>query len=163
MRQRAQVSKIGIVLSLAAVGFAFLWWYLVGSLFSDWYLSFQPSELIYATLMAGPPIALTVSGFALYVAGRKAFWTPSHRWKGMLVLLGLALMIAGGFFVTWFWAYAVYAADRLGQPHSQPLSYYLAANSPYFILFVLWIATGLLTFADAIEAMLATRRRPSPA
>lgn len=161
--QRVRISQIGIILTVVGVGFAFLWWYSVGYLFLDWYWSFRPSALTYAVLMASPPIALTISGFALYVAGRKAFCATVHRWKGLLGLLGLALMIAGGFFVTWFWAYAAYAANKLGQPYSQPLSYYLAANSPYFILFALWIASGLLTFADAVEAILAARRRSNQA
>jgi hypothetical protein len=162
MIQRARISQIGMLLTVVGVGFAFLWWYSVGYLFPDWHWFPQISALTFTILMACPPIALTISGFMLYVTGRKAFWATAHQLKSLLGLLGLALMTAGGFFVTWFWAYAAYAANKPGQPYSQPLSYYLAINSPYFVLFALWIASGLLIFADAIEAMLATRRKPDP-
>lgn len=157
------MSQIGIVLTVVGVGFVFLWWYSIGYLFLDWYWSYRISALMLAVLMAGPPAALTLAGFALYVVGRRAFWAVAHRPKGFLAFVGLALMAGGGFFVTWFWAFSAYATNKLGSPYDRPLSYYLATSSPYLILFSLWILSGLLIFADAVEAMLATRRVPDSA
>jgi hypothetical protein len=68
--------------------------------------------------------------------------------KRLLAVLGLALMFVGGFFVAYTWSISVYAADN----SQQSLTYYLANNSPYFVLFVLWFMTGLLLFADSLEA-----------
>lgn len=156
--QRDRMSQIGLLLTIVGVGFVFLWWYSIGYLFLDWYWSYRISALTLAALMAGPPAALAFAGFALYVVGRRAFWTAVHRPKRLLAVFGLALMAAGGFFVAWFWAFSAYAANKLGPPYEKPLSYYLATSSPYFILFALWVLSGLLIFADAVEAMLATRR-----
>jgi len=161
--QRNRMAQIGVLLTVVGVGFVFLWWYSIGYLFLDWYWSYRISALTFAVLMAGPPAALTLAGFALYVVGRRAFWAMSNRPKGLLAIVGLALMVAGGFFITWFWAFSAYAANKLGPPYDKPLSYYLATSSPYFILFALWILSGLLIFADAVEAMLATRRVPDSA
>jgi hypothetical protein len=161
--QRDRMSQIGVLLTVVGVGFVFLWWYSIGSLFLDWYWAYRISALTFAALMAGPPAALTLAGFVLYIIGRRAFWAVAHRPKKLLTMVGLALMAAGGFFVTWFLAFSAYAANKVGPSYDRPLSYYLATSSPYFILFALWILSGLLIFADAVEAMLATRRVPDSA
>jgi hypothetical protein len=158
MMQRDRMSQIGVLLNVLGVGFVFLWWYLIGPSYPDMYGAYRISALTFAVLMAGPPAALTLAGFVLYVIGRRAFWAMPHPPKRFLTAAGLALMAAGGFFVTWFWAFSAYAANKLGPPYDRPLSYYLATSSPYFILFALWILSGFLIFADSIEAMLATRR-----
>lgn len=156
--QRDRMSQIGILLIVVGVGFVFLWWYFTGYVFLDWYSSSRISALTLSVLMASPPAGLTFVGFVLYVVGRRAFWAAAHRPKALLAVVGLALMAGGGFLVAWFWAFSAYAANKLGPPYDKPLSYYLATGSPYFILFALWILSGLLIFADAIEAVLATRR-----
>jgi hypothetical protein len=161
--QRGRISQIGILLITIGLAFVFLWWYSIGYLFLGWFWSYRVSALTLAALMAGPPAALTLAGFVFYAIGRKAFWAIAHQKKGLLALLGLALMVGGGFFVSWFWAFSAYAANKLGSPYSLPLSYYLATNSPYFILFALWILSGLLIFADAIDAIWTAKRMPDSA
>lgn len=156
--QRDRMSRIGVILIVVGVGFVFLWSYSIGYIFSNWYSSSRISALMFAMLMAGPPAALTLAGFALYVVGRRSFWAVAHRPKRVLAVLGLVLMVAGGFLITWYWASSAYAATKLGSPYDRPLAYYLATTSPYFVLFALWILSGLLIFADAVEAIFASRQ-----
>ena len=150
--QCIKLARAGIILLVVGVLFAFVWWYSTGYVFLAWYWSNQISALTFATLMVAPPIALSIAGLSSYVAGRNAFWKSPQRRKGSLTLLGLALMIVGGFFTAWTWAFSVYGANKLQPPYAKPLTYYLVNNSPYFILFALWFAAGLLVLADAVEA-----------
>ena len=141
-------ARIGIALAIAGVALAFLWWYSAGNLFQDWYQSHQISALVFATLAVAPSVVLAVIGLVGYGVGRKDFWKTYSKRKALLVILGLAVMFVGGFFVAYTWSMSVYEASE----SMQPLTYYLANNSPYFVLFVLWFATGLLVFADSLEA-----------
>jgi len=141
-------AKIGIALAIAGVVLAFAWWYSAGNLFQTWYQSHRISALVFAALAVAPSVVLAIVGLAGYAAGRKEFWKIYSKRKALLAVLGLVLMFAGGFFVAYTWSMSVYGANT----SMQPLTYYLANNSPYFILFVLWFITGLLVFADSLEA-----------
>ncbi len=141
-------ARIGIALAIAGVALAFLWWYSVGYLFLAWYWSYQISALVFAALAVAPSVALAVVGLAGYSVGRRDFWKVYSKRKALFAVLGLVLMFVGGFFVAYIWSMSVYGADK----SLQPLAYYLVNNSPYFILFVLWFMTGLLVFADSLEA-----------
>lgn len=152
-----RMAQVGTILIVVSVGLAFLWWYTVGYVFLDWHRSHQISSLIYAVLMVSLPTVFVVVGLIMYVAGRRTFWNSATRRKGLLALLGLALMTVGGFLGAWYWASAVYAASKLGPPYNRPVEYYVATNSPYFVLFALWILSGLFLFADAIEAVLTKK------
>ena len=140
----SRTAQIGIILFVASVGFAFLWWLSVGSLLLSWYWDKQISTLVYAIVMASPSVALAVAGFWFYVSGRKVFWKSNLRQKRLLALIGLALMLVGGLFGAFYWARARAVGGDL-------LIRYLSSSSPYFILFALWIISGLLVFADAVE------------
>jgi len=149
--QRGRKTQVGIILFVASVGFAFLWSFSVGHLFLSWYWSNQISALVYAILMVGPSVALAAAGCGLYILGRKAFWKSDLRQKQLLAFLGLALMVLGGIFGAFYWEMAVYRANLLRSAGGDPLIRYLSNTSPYFILFALWIISGLLVFADAVE------------
>ncbi|HKZ94352.1 MAG TPA: hypothetical protein VJ249_07220 [Candidatus Bathyarchaeia archaeon] len=155
--QQSKMAQLGVVLFFVGVGSTFVWWYSIGYLFLGWYWAYQISALTFAALMVSPSVVLTIAGLVLYITGRKTFW-KSERPKGLLAFLGLVLMVIGGFFGAWYWAFADYAARKLLPPYNEPLVYYLGTNSPYFVLFALWIFSGLLIFADSIEAMLAKRK-----
>src|SRR3989337_4544891 len=101
--------------------------------------------------MVSPSVVLTIGGVGLLLSWRYQFW-KSERPKGLVGFLGLVLMVIGGFFGAWYWAFADYAARKLLPPYNEPLVYYLGTNSPYFVLFALWIFSGLLIFADPIAA-----------
>jgi hypothetical protein len=146
--QPVKKARIGLALALAGVALAFLLWYSVGYLYLAWYRSRQISALAFATLVVAPSVVLAVVGLVGYSVGRRDFWKMYLRGKRLLAVLGLALMFVGGFFVAYTWSISVYAADN----SQQSLTYYLANNSPYFVLFVLWFMTGLLVFADSLEA-----------
>jgi hypothetical protein len=103
---------------------------------------------VFAALAVAPSVALGIVGLVGYGVGRKDFWKIYSTRRGLLTVLGLGLMFLGGFFVAYTWSMSVYGANM----SLQPLTYYLANNSPYFILFVLWFMTGLLVFADSLEA-----------
>lgn len=148
----AKMAGIGMILMVAGVAFAFVWWYSAGYMFLEWYWSYQISALLFATLAVAPSIALIIAGLTSYVVGRGAFWKLRQRRKGFLAIMGLALMFVGGFFIAWIYAFSVYAADKLEPPYAKPPTYYLFSNSPYIVLFILWFVAGLLVFADAIEA-----------
>jgi len=150
--QGSRATKLGIILFVASVGFTFLWWFLVGHLFLSWYWDNQISALVYAILMVSPSVALAVAGCGLYVFGRRPFWKSNLRRKGLLAFLGLALMLLGGFFGAWCWAMGVYRADLVRPADGDPLIGYLSSISPYFVLFALWVISGLLMFADAVDA-----------
>lgn len=146
--QRAKKARIGIALAIAGVTLAFVWWYSAGNLFQVWYQSHQISALVFAALAVAPSVVLAVAGLIGYGVDRKGFWKVYSNRKTLLAVLGLGFMFVGGFFVAYTWSISVYATN-----HSlQPLTYYLANNSPYFALFVLWFMTGLLVFADSLEA-----------
>jgi len=147
-----RIARIGIALMLAGVASAFVWWYAAGYVFLAWYWSYQISAFVFAALAVAPSIVLTVAGFASYSAGRRAFWKPYSLRKGLLAYLGLVFMFVGGFFLAYIWTFSVYAANKPEPQYAKPLTYYLANNSPYFMLFASWIITGLLVFADALEA-----------
>ena len=147
----SRTAQIGIILFVASVGFAFLWWLSAGAMFLSWFWDKQISALFYAILMASPSVALAVAGCWFYVSGRKAFWKSNLKQKRLLAFLGLALMFLGGIFGAFYWAMAVYRANLLQPVGGDPLIRYLSSNSPYFILFALWIMSGLLVFADAVE------------
>jgi uncharacterized membrane protein len=149
--QHVKLARVGIVLLAIGVISAFAWWYSVGYVFSAWYQSYRISALIYAILMVAPSIAISIAGLASYVVSRHAFWKSRQR-TGLLALLSLVLMFVGGFFLAWIWAFSVYGANKLQPPYAQPLTQYLVNNSPYFILFAMWFAAGLLVLADAVEA-----------
>jgi hypothetical protein len=146
--QPVKKARIGLALALAGVALAFLLWYSVGYLYLAWYRSRQISALAFATLVVAPSVVLAVVGLVGYSVGRRDFWKMYLIGKRLLAVLGLALMFVGGFFVAYTWSISVYAADN----SQQSLTYYLANNSPYFVLFVLWFMTGLLVFADSLEA-----------
>ncbi len=146
--QPMKKARIGLGLAIAGVPLAFLWWYSVGSLFLVWYQSHLISALVLAALVAAPSVILAVVGLVGYSAGRRDFWKLRSGRKGLLTVLGLVLMFMGGFFVAYTWSIAAYGANK----SLQPLTYYLANNLPYFILFVLWFVIGLLVFADSLEA-----------
>jgi len=141
-------AKIGIALAIAGVALAFVWWYSAGNLFQVWYQSHRISALVFAALAVAPSVILAVVGLVGYAAGRKEFWKIYSKRKALLAVLGLALMFVGGFFVAYTWSMSVYGANN----SMQPLTYYLGNYSPYFILFVLWSITGLIVFADSLEA-----------
>lgn len=141
-------ARIGIALAIAGVALAFLLWYSVGYLFLAWYRSHQISALMFAALVVAPSVALAAVGLVGYSVGRRDFWKMYSGRKGLLAVLGLVLMFVGGFFVAYTWSMSVYAANN----SQQSLTYYLANNSPYFIMFVLWFVKGLLVFADSLEA-----------
>ncbi len=149
-------AQVGIILAIASVGSAFLWWYSTEHLFLSWYRAHQISALIFAILSVSLPAALAIAGFATYVAGRKAFWNANQRPKRLLAFLGLAFMLLGGFFGAWYWTTAAYRTNLLQPMTGSPLVYYLSTNSPYFILFALWFVSGLLTFADAVDSFFKT-------
>jgi hypothetical protein len=146
--QTIRKAKMGIASTIAGVAVAFVWWYSAGYLFLTWYQSHQISALVFAALAVAPSVALAVVGLVGYGAGRGEFWKVHSRHNVLLAFLGLALMFVGGFFIVYIWSMSVYAANRA----LQPLTYYLANNSPYFVLFVLWFITGLMFFADSLEA-----------
>jgi len=150
--QSIKLARVGIALLVVGAMFAFVWWYSTGYVFLAWYWSYQISALTFATLMAAPSIVLSIVGLASYVAGRDAFWRSHQRRKAFLALLGLTYMFVGGFFIAWTLAFSVYGAEKLPPPYAKPLTHYLVNNSPYFILFALWFAAGLLVLADAVEA-----------
>jgi hypothetical protein len=141
-------AQIGIALAMAGVVLAFVWWYSAGSLFQVWYQSHQISALAFATLAAAPSVVLTVVGLVGYSVGRKDFWKIYSRRKALLAVLGLAVMSLGGFFFGFAWV----TSEQRAFMSMQPLAQHLANNSPYFILFALWFMTGLLVFADSLEA-----------
>jgi len=141
-------AKIGIALAIAGVVLAFAWWYSAGNLFQTWYQSHQISALVFAALEVAPSVVLAVVGLAGYSVGRKDFWKIYSGRKALLAILGLVLMFVGGFFVAYTWSMSAYEANN----SVQPVTYYLGNNSPYFILFVLWSITGLIVFADSLEA-----------
>jgi len=146
--QPTNKARIGIALAIAGVTLAFVWWYSAGNLFQVWYQSHQISALVFAALAVMPSVVLAVVSLIGYGVGRKDFWRTYSKRKALLAVLGLGFMFVGGFFVAYTWSISVYGAN-----HSlQPLTYYLANNSPYFILFALWFMTGLLVFADSLEA-----------
>lgn len=149
-------AKVGIILAIASVGSAFLWWFSTGQLFLSWYRSYQISALIFAVISVSLPVALAIVGVATYIAGRKAFWNSNQRQKRLLAFLGLAFMLLGSFFGAWYWATAAYRANLLQPVSGSPLVYYLSTNSPYFVLFGLWFLSGLLTFADALDSFFKT-------
>ena len=144
-------ARIGLVLIVIGVVSAFAWWYLTGYVFLTWYWSYQISALVFAALAVAPSIVLTVAGLASYGVSRKAFWAPYTRGKGLLAYLGLAFMFVGGFFLAYIYTLSVYAASKPEPQYAKPLTYYLANNAPYFVLFALWLITGLWVFADALE------------
>ena len=150
--QSVKLARAGIVFLVIGGVLAFVWWYSAGHVFLAWYWSYQISALMFAILMVAPPIALSIAGLASYVAGRNAFWKSQQRGKGFLAILSLAYMFVGGFFFAWTWAFSVYGANKLQPPYAQPLTHYLVNNLPYFTLFALWFAAGLLVLADAVEA-----------
>ncbi len=150
--QAIRKARTGIALVIIGVVLAFPWWYSVGYLFLVWYRSYQISAFVFAALAIAPSVVLTAVGLASYIIGRKEFWKTHSRRKGLLAVLGLVLMFVGGFFVAYAWTLSVYTAGRSLPQFARPLTYYLANNSPYFILFVLWFMTGLLIFADSLEA-----------
>lgn len=150
--QAIKKARIGIALVLVGVALAFLWWYSAGYLFLVWYRSYQISALMFAALSVAPSVVLTAVGLASYIMGRREFWKTRSKSKGLLAVLGLILMFVGGFFVAYAWTLSAYTAGRSLPQFAMPLTYYLASNSPYFILFVLWFMTGLLIFADSLEA-----------
>jgi len=149
-------AQVGMILVIASVGSAFLWWFSTGHLFLSWYGTYQISALTFAILSVSLPVALTIAGLAAYVAGRKAFWNSNQRQKRLLAFLGLAFMLLGGFFGAWYWATATYRANLLQSVGRSALVNYLSTNSPYFALFALWFVSGLLTFADAVDSFLKT-------
>jgi len=151
--QPIKKAKIGITLAIAGVALAFLWWYSAGNLFLVWYQSRQISALVFATLVVAPSVALAIAGLTGYCAGRRGFWKIYSKRKGPLAVLGIALMFLGGFFVAYTWASSVNAASESLPQFAKPLTYYLANNSPYFVLFALWFLTGLLVFTDSLEAL----------
>jgi len=154
MRNKA---KIGMALIVVGVIVTFLWWYSARSVLLSWYWSSRISFPTFAALMVIPPVGLTVVGFVLYLAGRKEYWKAALRRRSLLSLLGLALMLLGVFFGWLSYALAVEEANALDPPYAKPLAYYLGTSSPYFVLFALWIASGLLIFADAIDATLTRK------
>jgi hypothetical protein len=141
-------AKIGIALAIAGVALAFVWWYSAGNLFQTWYRSHQISAVVFAALAVAPSVVFAVVGLVGYVIGRKDFWKMYSTRKGLLAVLGLAVMSVGGFFFGFAWVMSGQGADM----SMQPLTQHLANNSPYFILFALWFVTGLLVFTDSIEA-----------
>jgi len=141
-------AKIGIAFAIAGVVLAFVWWYSAGNLFQTWYQSHQISALLFAASAVAPSVVFAVIGLVGYGAGREDFWKIYSRRKALLAVLGLVLMSMGGFFIAYTYSMSAYETSK----STQPLTYYLANNSPYFILFVLWSITGLLLFADALEA-----------
>jgi hypothetical protein len=145
--QQTRKAEIGLASATIGVALAFIWWYSVGYLFQVWHQSHQISALALAALAVAPSVALAIAGLVGYSVGREDFWMIHSRRKGLLAGSGLALMFVGGFFVAYIWSMSVYDASR----SLQPVTYYLASNSPYFILFVLWFMTGLLVFADSLE------------
>ena len=149
-------AQLGLIFAMASVGSAFLWWFATGQLFLSWYWSYQISALTFAILSVSLPVALAIVGIAAYMAERKVFWNSNMRQKRLLVFLGLAFMLLGGFFGAWYWAMAVYRAALLQPMGGSPLVYYLSTNSPYFVLFGLWFISGLLTFADAVDRLFKT-------
>jgi len=153
----ARTTHVATILTIISVGFAFLWWYSIGYLFPDLHLSYQISALTFALLMAGPSVASAIAGLVLYVVSRKKFWHVGQQPRGLYAFMGLALMLIGGFLGVWYLAYAAYATRQPQPPYDQPLVYYLSINSPYFILFTLWIVSGLLMFADSLDALLTKR------
>jgi len=148
----SRTAQMGIILFVASVGFAFLWWLLLGNFVISWYWSRQISALVYAILMASPSVALAVAGCWFYISGRRAFWKSNLKQKRLLAFLGLALMLVGGLFGAFYWEMAVYRANLLRPVVGDQLILYLSSISPYFILFALWIISGLLVFADAVES-----------
>jgi hypothetical protein len=141
-------ARIGIALTVAGVALAFLWWYSAEYLFLFWYQSHQISALAFAALAVAPSIGFALGGFVGYGVGRKDFWKVYLRRKALFAILGLALMFVGGFFIAYTWSVSVHGANRF----FQPLTYHLANNSPYFILFALWFTAGLWIFVDSLEA-----------
>lgn len=145
-------AHFGLVLAVASVGSAFLWWYATEHLFMSWYSSYQISALAFAILSVSLPVGLAIVGLAAYIAGRRAFWNSNQRGKRLLAFLGLMSMLLGGFFGAWYWAVAVHRANMSQPEGGNLLVQYLGNNSPYFVLFVLWFVSGLLMFADAVDS-----------
>jgi hypothetical protein len=139
--QATKKARIGITLIAVGIALAFLWWYSVGYVFLVWYQSYQISALMFAALAVAPSVILTAVGLVSYIMGRTEFWKTRSKRKRLLAFLGLILMFFGGFFVAYAWSLSSYAAGRSLQQSARPLTYYLANNSPYFILFVLWFMT----------------------
>src|SRR3989337_612567 len=59
----------------------------------------------------------------------------------------------GYLFLMWSWFHysmALYESTKHGPPWDKPLGYILAENSPYFVLFALWLLSGVILLADAL-------------
>ena len=150
--QRVKSAKVGITLLMIGVVSAFVWWYSAGYSFLAWYWAYQISALVYAILMVAPSFVISIVGLTVYIVCRKEFWKSLQRGKSLLALGSLAYMFVGGFFFGWTWAFSAYGASKLQPPYALPLTYYVVNNLPYFTLFALWFAAGLLVLTDAVEA-----------
>ena len=100
--------------------------------------------------MASPLIALNVAGLALYFGDRKTFWKINTKPRVLSTVVGSILVFLGGL-LSWFhYSMALYESTKHGPPWDKPLGYILAENSPYFVLFALWLLSGVILLADAL-------------
>jgi hypothetical protein len=144
--------QVGMTLIAFSIVAAFLWWYSAGYLFLIWYWSYQIPTLTFAILMVSPSIALTTAGLALYIGGRKGFWKMTRKPRVLLAVLGPILILLGGSLSWFYYSMSAYESTKHGPPWDKPLVYILADNSPYFVLFALWLISGVILLADAMFA-----------
>jgi len=157
-----KTAQIGIVLTILSFCFAFLLWFIVGAFFSSQHLTFYDlpiSEFAFYTIMCGPSIALTIAGLTLYIRGRREFWKAHRELNARLLLsfFGAPLIYLGAWFSWETYRASVYYSTKMGPPWDKPLGYYLALNSPYFILFAFWFISGVILLADALFVLTKMR------
>lgn len=144
--------QVGMILTVFSIVVAFLWWYSAGYLFLTWYWSYQISTLTFAILMTSPSIALAIAGLALTIGGRKGFWKMTRKPRVLLAVLGSILILLGGLLSWFYYSMSVYESTKHGPPWDKPLAYILADCSPYFVLFALWLISGVILLAEALLA-----------
>lgn len=144
--QRIGIAKIGMILIGLSPVAALCWWFSVGIGFLKWYWSYRISYLTFGVLMISLPFLMTTVGLAMYGIRRRAPWQMNNKKRALLLLTGTALVLAGSMFAWYTYAMSVYY-------------YYLAENSPYFVLSGLWIVSGGALLTDAV---LGKTERPTP-
>jgi len=144
-------TEAGIILSAVSIIVTFLLWFFVEPLLLTW-LPNQISTLAMNILTISPSIALSVVGFALYVRGRKAFWQAGRELgeRVLLAIVGETMTIWSVWFGLGFYGVAAYLSTKGGLPY-EPVNRFLVDSSPYYIMSLLWLVSGIVLLIDALK------------
>lgn len=148
--QSERIGKIGMILTGLSPVAALLWWYSAGIVFLMWYLSYQITYMTFGVLMVGLSIVMTIVGLTMYIAGRRMSWQANKKQRAVLLIIGIGLVAAGSILVWYMYAMSVYGSLKYGHLQARSLDYYLAENSPYFVLSAFWVASGVTLLIDAV-------------